>query len=35
VDKGHVLLPKPFTMEDLQTKVAEVLEQATHTKAGG
>lgn len=35
VEKGHALLAKPFTMEELQAKVAEVLQPVSHSNAGG
>jgi response regulator RpfG family c-di-GMP phosphodiesterase len=30
VERGHALLAKPFTMQELQTKVAEMLQPATN-----
>jgi CheY-like chemotaxis protein len=35
VEKGHMLLPKPFTMEELQAKVKELLQPAVHSGVGG
>jgi two-component system, cell cycle sensor histidine kinase and response regulator CckA len=35
VEKGHMLLPKPFTMEELQAKVKELLRTPVHSNAGG
>jgi two-component system cell cycle sensor histidine kinase/response regulator CckA len=34
VEKGHALLPKPFTMEDIQARVRELLGIAVHTNSG-
>ena len=31
VERGHVLLPKPFTMEELQSKMSQLLGAAAHT----
>lgn len=31
VERGHVLLPKPFTMEELRVKMSELLNVAAHT----
>src|ERR1700692_2246917 len=33
VEKGHALLPKPFTMEELQAKVKELLRTEAHSNA--
>jgi CheY-like chemotaxis protein len=35
VEKGHALLSKPFTLEQLKTKMAELLEPAEHASAQG
>jgi two-component system, cell cycle sensor histidine kinase and response regulator CckA len=35
VEKGHVLLPKPFTMEELKAKVTALLRPAARLNAGG
>lgn len=34
VEKGHALLAKPFTMEDLQAKVTKILRPTVHLNAG-
>lgn len=31
VEKGHALLPKPFTVDELRTKVAEILKPVSRT----
>src|SRR3954449_3341150 len=33
VEKGHALLPKPFTVDELQSKVRELLAPAVRTSA--
>ena|ERR1041384_283556 len=33
VDKGHELLAKPFTVEEIQSKVREILTAPAHTSA--
>jgi two-component system, cell cycle sensor histidine kinase and response regulator CckA len=35
VERGHALLAKPFTMEDLDAKVTELLRTAAHSNASG
>lgn len=35
VEKGHLLLPKPFTMKQLEAKVAEALKSHKTSKSGG
>jgi two-component system cell cycle sensor histidine kinase/response regulator CckA len=35
VEKGHALLAKPFTMEELQTKVKELLQPVAQLNARG
>jgi two-component system cell cycle sensor histidine kinase/response regulator CckA len=35
VEKGHLLLPKPFTMKQLEAKVAEALKSHKASKSGG
>jgi hypothetical protein len=35
VERGHALLSKPFTMEELQIKVEELLSPAVHSSARG
>jgi two-component system, cell cycle sensor histidine kinase and response regulator CckA len=35
VEKGHALLSKPFTLEQLKTKMAELLEPAERASAQG
>jgi CheY-like chemotaxis protein len=35
VEKGHALLAKPFTLEDLQAKVAELLQPVVHSTGLG
>ena len=35
VEKGHALLSKPFTLEQLKAKMAELLEPAEHASAQG
>src|ERR1035441_3610191 len=35
VEQGHALLSKPFTLEQLKTKMAELLEPAEHASAQG
>jgi two-component system cell cycle sensor histidine kinase/response regulator CckA len=35
VERGHALLSKPFTMEELQAKVEELISPAVHSGAGG
>ena len=34
VEKGHMLLPKPFTMQQLEDKVAEALKPRKTSKSG-
>jgi len=33
VEKGHVLLPKPFTMEELRTRMAALLTPVVRANA--
>jgi CheY-like chemotaxis protein len=33
VERGHALLSKPFTMEELQSKVSELLQPVAHSNA--
>ena len=35
VERGHALLSKPFTMEELQSKVTELLQPAVHSNVLG
>jgi two-component system cell cycle sensor histidine kinase/response regulator CckA len=35
VEKGHALLAKPFTMEELQAKITELLRVTEHSNVGG
>jgi DNA-binding NtrC family response regulator len=35
VEKGHLLLPKPFTLQQLEAKVAEALQLRKATKSSG
>ena len=35
VERGHMLLPKPFTMEELQAKMAQLLQPVEQVNARG
>jgi two-component system, cell cycle sensor histidine kinase and response regulator CckA len=35
VERGHMLLPKPFTMEELQARMTELLQSAEHVNTRG